>query len=217
MSHRPWCRPCRRHAPLYMFVGALILTGAGFGFFLVDALSPEQRLDLAVRLEAYRLELVRPDGADAAKTFLDSFLFYAGWLGLIWLLGISVIGLPGVLALDFMKGVLMGFAARLLAMEMDGGGMLLALAALVPHNALAVPALMVASVSAIRFAGWVAGERLLPAGAAISSVKIARNRNPGDAASAVRSGPDGKLSQPPAPRPAARVARAYRVIAHRAV
>jgi len=161
MSHRPWCRPCRRHAPLYMFVGALILTGAGFGFFLVDALSPEQRLDLAVRLEAYRLELVRPDGADAAKTFLDSFLFYAGWLGLIWLLGISVIGLPGVLALDFMKGVLMGFAARLLAMEMDGGGMLLALAALVPHNALAVPALMVASVSAIRFAGWVAGERLL--------------------------------------------------------
>ncbi|HEY8530475.1 MAG TPA: stage II sporulation protein M [Paenibacillaceae bacterium] len=161
MSHRPWCRPCRRHAPLYIFVGALVLTGAGFGFFLVDALSLEQRLELAARLEAYRLDLIRPGGADAAEAFRDSFLFYARWLGLIWLLGLSVIGVPGVLALDFMKGVLMGFTAGLLVKEMDGEGMLCALAALVPHNALAVPALMVASVSALRFAGWVAGERLL--------------------------------------------------------
>jgi len=161
MFHRPWCRPCRRHAPLYIFVGALILTGIGFGFILAGALSPEQRLDLASRLETYRLELVRPEGAVAAEIFLDSFLFYARWVGLIWLLGITVVGVPGVLALDFLKGFLMGFTAGLLAREMDGGGLLFALAALVPHNALAVPALMVASVSAIRFAGWVAGERLL--------------------------------------------------------
>jgi len=161
MSDRPWCRPCREHAPLYVFVGALILTGAGFGVFLVDALSLEQRLELAARLDAYRWTLIRPEGADAAAAFRDSFLFYARWLGLIWLLGLSVIGLPGVLALDFLKGVMIGFAAGLMVREMDGEGLLLAFAAMAPHNALAVPALMIASVSSIRFAGWMAGERLL--------------------------------------------------------
>jgi stage II sporulation protein M len=160
VSFRPWNLGTRDNLNLYLFMGVLVIVGAVFGALLVNALTFEQQQDLADELGAYVGKLGSPAAGDAGAAFRESFFFYARWIGLIWLLGVSVIGLPIVLVLDFLKGVLIGFAVGLIVRQMAWKGLLFAAAAVAPQNALIVPALLVASVSASRFAYFIVRERL---------------------------------------------------------
>ena len=45
----------------------------------------------------------------------------------LWVLGLTVVGLPFVLALDFLKGVLVGFAIGMLVREFAWKGLLFSL------------------------------------------------------------------------------------------
>jgi len=151
----------RDNPNLYLFVGTLIAVGGVFGLYLVRALTYEQQQDLAGFLGGYLSRLGDASARDAAESFRASLLFYGQWLAAIWLLGLSVIGLPLVFAIVFLKGALSGFAAGVLIGEFSWRGILLALAALVPKNALALPALTVACVSASRFARFAVSRRPL--------------------------------------------------------
>ncbi|MDG0813167.1 stage II sporulation protein M [Cohnella rhizosphaerae] len=72
----------------------------------------------------------------------------------------SVVGSPFVLALDFLKGVLIGFAVGLTVRHLAWKGVVVSLAVVAPQNLVILPALAIASVSAIRFAYYVGRERL---------------------------------------------------------
>ncbi|MFC5699795.1 stage II sporulation protein M [Cohnella faecalis] len=160
MNIRIWNLSTRDNLNLYVFVGVLFAVGAVFGALLVNALTFEQQQELADRLLAYMNDVRHPNDLNNAAAFWDSFFFYGKWLGLIWLLGLSVIGLPAVLALDFLKGVLIGFAVGMLVRQWAWKGLIFSLATVAPQNALVVPALLIASVSAARFAYFVVRERL---------------------------------------------------------
>lgn len=160
MNFRLWNLSARDNLNLYVFMGVLIIVGAIFGALLVNALTLEQQQELADEIGAYMTNIKDPQHFSQAATFWDSFLFYGKWLFLIWLLGLSVIGLPLVLVLDFLKGVLIGFAVALLAQQLAWKGVFFFLVATAPQNALVIPALMIASVSAARFAYFVVRERL---------------------------------------------------------
>lgn len=161
MRVKLWNLSARENANLYVFIGVLFVVGAVFGVLLVHALTFEQQQELTERLGAY-MKSARETGAEMneADAFRESFSFYFKWLALIWLLGVSVIGLPFVLLLDFLKGILIGFTLGLLTQEWAWRGVLVFCTAVVPQNALVVPALIVASVSAARFAHFVVRERL---------------------------------------------------------
>jgi stage II sporulation protein M len=157
---RPWNLSARDNWNMYLFIGVLLLSGAVFGVLLVSALTLDQQQELADELKTYWTTFASPSQMDAGAAFWDRFLLYAKWLGLIWLLGLSVIGLPFVLALDFLKGVLLGFAVGLIVREMAWKGVAVSLAAVAPQNAIVLPALMIASVSGTRFAYYIVRERL---------------------------------------------------------
>lgn len=160
MKLQLWRLSARENMNLYVFMGVLIVVGAVFGVLLAGALTLDQQQELADQLGVY-WKTVRETGQfDHAAAFWDSFLFYGKWLGLIWLLGVSVIGLPLVLVLDFLKGMLIGFAAALLVQQLAWKGVVLFLASTALQNAIVVPALMIASVSASRFAYFIVRERL---------------------------------------------------------
>jgi len=160
LNFRLWNLSARDNLNLYVFVGVLVLVGAIFGALLVHALTLEQQQELADEIGAYMANLNQPQQLGPAAAFRDSFFFYGKWLLLIWFLGLSVIGLPLVLVLDFLKGVLIGFTAALLAQQLAWKGVLFFLAATAPQNAIVVPALMIASISAARFAYFIVKERL---------------------------------------------------------
>lgn len=160
MNLRLWNLSGRDNLNLYVFVGVLVIVGAIFGAMLVHALTLEQQQELTDEISVYMTAVKNSQHLSPSVTFWESFWFYGKWLLLIWFLGLSVIGLPLVFVLDFLKGVLIGFTVALLAQQLAWKGVYFFLTATAPQNAIVIPALMIASISASRFAYFVVRERL---------------------------------------------------------
>lgn len=146
---------------LYVFVSVLFVVGAVFGALMVNALTFEQQQDLAHDLEQYIRLMNAGIGADEAYSFWERAVFHAKWMFLIWLLGITVVGLPGVLALNFLKGALVGFSIGTLINQYAWKGVLFSLVSIAPQNIIAIPAMIVASVAALTFSLYVVKNRIL--------------------------------------------------------
>ncbi len=71
--------------------------------------------------------------------------------GFLWLLGVTVVGFPGVLAVVFMRGLAVGFTVGFLTKELGVRGVVLALAAVLPPNLLVVPAMLVIGCASLSF------------------------------------------------------------------
>lgn len=156
---RRWILKEKENLHFYVFVGVLLIVGAVFGTMLVRALSFAQQQDLADQLGLYLQTFRQAEAPGVAVSFADRFWFYMKWLALIWAFGLSVIGLPLVLVLVFLKGILLGFAAGLFVYKLAWQGVLLFLTAVAPQNAVVVPALIIAGVSSLRFALTIIREK----------------------------------------------------------
>ncbi|MBB3127593.1 stage II sporulation protein M [Paenibacillus sp. SSG-1] len=147
---------------LYIFVAVLFLVGVIFGALMVNALSLEQQQDLGRYLGNFFVTVNQ--GAEAgqpAHSYWDIAGLHLKWVGLIWILGLSVIGLPGILILDFLKGVLVGFTVGYLVGQFSWHGLLFALVSVAPPNLLIIPVLIVCSVSAIAFSLHIIKNRVM--------------------------------------------------------
>lgn len=146
---------------LYVFVSVLFIAGTVFGVLLVHALSFEQQQDLAADVEHYFRMMDASFGPSVQESFWERFMFHGKWLLLLWLLGITVVGIPGVLGLNFLKGTLIGFSFGTLILHYGWKGALLSLLSIAPHNMMIVPAMIIASAAALSFSLYVIKKRLL--------------------------------------------------------
>jgi stage II sporulation protein M len=146
---------------LYVFVSVLFLMGVIFGALLVNALSLEQQQDLSRYLSNFFTSISQGGTEYEQLPFAKVAALHLKWLGLIWILGLSVIGLPGIFVLDFFKGVLIGFTVGCLVGQFSWKGLLFALIAVAPHNLIVIPALLAASVAATSFSLGIIRSRIL--------------------------------------------------------
>lgn len=141
--------------PYYVFLAVLFLVGTVFGALMVNALSLEQLQDLSRYLKDFFATVNQNEQGfadpQAASTFWDSASLHLKWVGLIWVCGLSVIGLPGIFVLNFLKGVLIGFSVGYLVGQYSWKGLLFSLVSVTPHNLLVIPVLLVCSVAAMTF------------------------------------------------------------------
>ncbi|GGH24953.1 stage II sporulation protein M [Paenibacillus segetis] len=158
---QPFRHALKDQTSLYVFVSVLFLMGVVFGALMVNALTLEQQQDLSRYLGDFFVS-VNQGGVEFNQ--LD-FWAVAGlhlkWIGLIWILGLSVIGLPGILILDFLKGVLIGFTVGCLVGQFSWKGLLFAFVSIAPHNLIIIPALLIGSVAAVSFSLGIIRSRVL--------------------------------------------------------
>ncbi|MFP3381015.1 stage II sporulation protein M, partial [Bacillus sp. SIMBA_069] len=83
--------------------------------------------------------------------FQESFGFYAKTVAIMWVLGLSIIGLPMILLMLFLKGVVVGFTVGFLVNQLQWQGVTFAMMGILPQNLLVVPALFIVGVSGISF------------------------------------------------------------------
>ncbi|CAG7612191.1 Stage II sporulation protein M [Paenibacillus solanacearum] len=152
MRNRTLEQYMKEHLSFYIFVGVIFVTGVVFGAVMVNALSLEQKQEITRYLGNFfaRVQQGALEG-DITGSFKDSFSMHIKWVLLIWILGLSVIGLPLILILDFLKGVLVGFTVGYMVGTMSWQGLLFALVSVVPQNLIIIPVLLVCSVTAMAF------------------------------------------------------------------
>src|SRR5699024_8433392 len=100
----------KQHKTIYLFMSILFLTGIVFGAIIVNSMSFIQKQDLYFHLERYFNQLIEGQVIPTKDIFKKSFFHHIKMLFLLFFLGLSVIGLPIVWVLIFIKGVVVGFS-----------------------------------------------------------------------------------------------------------
>lgn len=145
----------RERLGLLLFLAAVLIAGVVAGALLASRLDEAAQRQLAGFLDQFlsgaataRLE---PGAPEVWRWSLEQNVRTAV---LLWLLGVTVVGSPGVLALVFLRGLTLGFTVGFVVAQWGAKGVLLALLAVVPANLLALPALLVLGVAALSFS-WM--------------------------------------------------------------
>lgn len=142
----------RRRLVLAVCVVIVFVAGIVTGGLALQFVADEGRAALVEEVQSLlRFVDSRPAAApaDVLKVALGEYVLKVPFV--IGLLGLSVIGAPIVLAVIFVRGFVLGFTTMFLIDGLFLRGVVLAAAALLPQNLLAVPATVIAGIAALSF------------------------------------------------------------------
>lgn len=151
----------REHSSLIIFVVILFLMGVIFGAIVVNSMSYTQKQDLFSYLSQFFGEISNGKVAASNDLFLQSLFHNSKFIGLIWILGISIIGLPIILILLFMKGMVIGFTVGFLVSQMSWKGFILAAVSILPQNLIIIPVFIVMTVMSVSFSLMMIGKQFM--------------------------------------------------------
>lgn len=141
----------RENMSLYLFIVVLFIMGVIFGSIVVNSMNYDQKNDLYFYLNRFFGQVMDGKFANAEDMFLQSYFHNIKYIGLMWVLGISIIGLPLILILLFLKGVFVGFTVGFLVNQMELKGFLLSFVSVLPQNIIIIPSFIIMSTIAMSF------------------------------------------------------------------
>ncbi|MBS4173347.1 stage II sporulation protein M [Bacillus sp. FJAT-49736] len=151
MQSNPIIQHVQEYSSMYAFVIVLFLMGIVFGAVIVNSLSLTQKEDLYYYLNQFFGVVSNDKVAASSDLFRLSFFHNIKFLGFMWILGISIIGLPLILILLFLKGVVVGFSVGFLVNQMGWGGFLLSFVSVLPQNLFIIPMFIFIAVASVCF------------------------------------------------------------------
>ncbi|NLV20582.1 MAG: stage II sporulation protein M [Syntrophomonadaceae bacterium] len=142
----------------YLLISIIFIAGLISGSYRVHDLEASVRSHLLYLIDNYLRGSSQGDLAGGRLLFY-AFLNQAKTIVLVWFLGLTVIGMPLILGICFLKGFSLGFTIGFLVQERAGEGILISILAILPQNLLYIPLLIVWSVTAIKFTIFITGGR----------------------------------------------------------
>jgi stage II sporulation protein M len=139
----------REHSSIYLFVVVLFLMGVIFGAIVVNSLTFSQKEDLAYYLSQFFGEVSNGKIAASKDVFAQSLFDNSKFIGMMGILGISIIGLPVILIVLFMKGLVIGFTVGFLVNQMGWNGFLLSFVSVLPQNFIIIPVFIITATVAV--------------------------------------------------------------------
>jgi len=139
----------REHSSIYLFVVVLFLMGVIFGAVVVNSLTFTQKEDLSYYLSQFFGQVSNGKIAASKDVFAQSLFDNSKFIGMMGILGISVIGLPIILILLFMKGLVIGFTVGFLVNQMGWNGFLLSFVSVLPQNFIIIPVFIITATVAV--------------------------------------------------------------------
>jgi stage II sporulation protein M len=136
------------------FIAGAFILGLIGGALIIHALSPSQLDELRQYLDSFLNgvgALAQNGQFPALKAWGEILRGQLLSLGILWLLGLCVVGAPLVILVVCARGFVLGFTVGFLVQEKAGQGLLLALAAVFPQNLFYVPGLLGAGTLALYF------------------------------------------------------------------
>ncbi|MCA1009540.1 stage II sporulation protein M [Halobacillus halophilus] len=139
------------HVNIFVFIFVLFIMGIIFGAVIVNSMNFVQKQDLFFYLKQFFEQNISMNGTSKATLWKDSILYHIKYMFLLFLLGISVIGMPIITVLLFIKGLVVGFSVGFLVNQMGWYGLLISSAAIAPQNLLIIPVYLLAGSLALIF------------------------------------------------------------------
>lgn len=148
----------RRNWFVYLIVLVFFIAGLVFGALAVKNLNSEQIGELGTYLNSF-LEKVgeAPLNDQSITRSLTDNLYI---LAVLYILGLSVIGVPLIPVVVFTRGFIIGFTVGFLAREKAVKGIVFAFISVVPHNFLLIPVIIVAAAMSVSISLAIIRNRL---------------------------------------------------------
>lgn len=94
----------------YVFLLTFILVGIISGIIFIFFINESDKINVINEIKSFFNLVKTSDGINYSKSLVNSLLVNIGYVVLIWLLGISIIGLPLIIIILFMKSFIFGFS-----------------------------------------------------------------------------------------------------------
>lgn len=154
-TYHLWRRNLERfvqdHQGPVILLSSLFVIGVIFGALAVRSLPVRDKVELISYLDGSVAGLKSPPSAAGGVLLRQAVLGKIKWLSILWVLGISLVGVLGVMLLAFIRGFVSGFAVAFLAAEMGMKGVVLAIFGHLPQSLIEVPALILAGTASVAF------------------------------------------------------------------
>ena len=151
------------HLLLFIFITVLFSVSVLFGAIVVQALDNSQKSELYLYFNSFLSYFDQSKLADNT-IMAEALRQNLKHLGILWVLGLSVIGLPVIIAMVFIKGFSIGFTVAFLIEQYSVKGLQLAIATILPQNLIIVPITIFVGVSGIVFSIQLIQNRIIHEG-----------------------------------------------------
>lgn len=148
--HRFWTTSLGHIWPLYLIVLTVFGLGVLLGTLGVNTLQDEQINELQGFIETFLVQApeLNIDRAQMAGEALRHNLF---WGAAMYILGLTIICLPLILAFIFTQGFTLGFTISFLTQGAQGQGMAVVLVSMLPQNLMFIPAMIIGGATSLSF------------------------------------------------------------------
>lgn len=142
----------------YLLITLIFFIGVIIGDYKTTGLTSGVKNHLLALIDDYLKGGVNV-GLDKQVILFNSFINQAKSITAIWFLGLTIIGMPIILGVVFLKGFSLGFTVSFLVKEKAMSGVMISILSILPQNLVFIPLLIIWSVVGINFTIYIAKGR----------------------------------------------------------
>ena len=142
----------------YLFLLMAFVLGVSAGAFTVNGLSTMQRDELSNYFQGF-LQLLNNQNLESSELFSTALVENLKLVGILWILGVTIIGIPFIFIIMGVKGFITGFSSGFIINVLGLKGVLFTTFALLPKEIIIVPCLIAIGVNGINFSLHIAKNR----------------------------------------------------------
>jgi stage II sporulation protein M len=144
---------------LYLLVLVFFSVGIAAGAFTVKALDEVQKQSLFKYIQGF-FQVLTSQSVDSAAILKQSIINSVQTVAAIWILGITIIGIPVTLLVIGIRGFILGFTVGFLIDTLGWNGLLFTVAAIIPQNVVIIPCIIAISVFSLSFSLMIIKNRM---------------------------------------------------------
>lgn len=149
----------RSNAGLYFLVMVFFAAGVAGGAFTLKALDDTEKQALIKYLQGF-FQILGSQKINSGAVFAQSLKNNIQTAVVIWILGITIIGIPLTLIIIGLRGFIIGFTVGFLINSLGTKGLFFSILVILPQNIIIIPCLIAIGVLSISFSLMITRDRM---------------------------------------------------------
>lgn len=149
----------RSNSGLYFLVIVFFAAGISAGAFMLKTLDDAEKQSLIKYLQSF-FQILGSQKIDSGAVFAQSLKNNMQTAIIIWILGITVIGIPLTLIVIGIRGFIIGFTVGFLINSLGTKGLFFSILVILPQNIIIIPCMIGMSVLSISFSLMIMRDKI---------------------------------------------------------